>query len=454
MPTRESTPDTQIDCCPVMEKMPVCDTLNFRYRLPFNPRVNNDNRQTVPVEVVLHFRLERCSGPLVLGDPSYSTTLLPGEKVRMFTSDRHSRWSYDSESNLSYRHETTSEESFFTAGMAKAMSDLTINESGAAVSSYEESWAEGGGGASVNILGIIKIGGGGGGGSYDASSASAFSHSLSQHAESASAYVAASVRAKSSTSVGEVESRTHTEGESEAQYESASRMFSNPNKCSAVTYLFHKINKVQRVRFRLIAIERRVDDTAAPTGAYQRVPVDTSGKISVIPKAIPSTNKERLEVEEIGRVSALQQYQATASLHGIGSSARLATSFATVNPSVTFTPVPIDPKLREKAIAAVDADLVKAGMLDEKTKKPTEKIIAELSWEREDTIPTPGIMVKGCLDDCITCEPALRRKIELDLERKALENALLKQKIELLDQSQEYRCCPTETSDMNAEHME
>jgi hypothetical protein len=92
--------------------------------MPFRPRVG-DNRQQVPVEVELHFRLERCTGPLVIGDPIYSTTLLPGEKVRLFTSDRHSRWSFDSESNLSYRHETTSEESYYTAGMAQAMSDLT-----------------------------------------------------------------------------------------------------------------------------------------------------------------------------------------------------------------------------------------------------------------------------------------------------------------------------------------
>jgi hypothetical protein len=51
--------------------------------------------------------------------------------------------------------------------MAQAMSDLTINESGTSKSSYEESWAEGGGGASVSLFGIIEIGGGGGGGSYD-----------------------------------------------------------------------------------------------------------------------------------------------------------------------------------------------------------------------------------------------------------------------------------------------
>ena len=85
-------------------------------------------RQTVAVEVLLRFRLERCPGPLALGDLVYSTTLLPGEKVRLFSSDRHSRFSFDTESKLTYRHETTSEETLFAAGMASAMSDLSVVE--------------------------------------------------------------------------------------------------------------------------------------------------------------------------------------------------------------------------------------------------------------------------------------------------------------------------------------
>ena len=36
----------------------------------------------------------------------------------------------------------------------------------------------------------------------------------------------------------------------------------------------------------------------------------------------------------------------------------------------------------------------------------------------------------------------MRRKIILELENKKLQNDLLKRQIELLDKSQEYRCCP------------
>ncbi len=434
--------DTSLECCPVLDKKPVCDTLDLRYKLPFQPKLG-DNQQTVPVEVILHFRLERCSGPLVMGDPIYSTTLLPGEQVRLFTSDRHSRWSYDSESNLSYRNETTSEESFYTAGMARAMSDLTINESGSAESSYGESWAEGGGGASLN-LGFFEIGGSGGGGSYDADSTSSFSRSLSRHAESSSSYVAASVRAKSSTAVGEVQSRNYAEGESEAQYESSSRMFKNPNKCSAVTYLFHKINKVQKIRFKLVAIERRVDDIAAPTGARQRVPLDTAGKITVLPQMIPATSKRRLEIEEIARTSVQNQNQAK-----LASTVQANNMFSFTTGAASYA-IPRDPisrTLRKAALSAVDKDLSEAGMLDLKSGKPTEKIIAELSWEREDIIPTPGIIVKGCLDGCDTCDPYLQKEIELDLHRKHLENKILEREIELMEQAQEYRCCPEKNTD-------
>jgi len=431
-----------VECCPELPAKPVCDTLDFRYRFPYNVRLENGNR-SVRAEVILHFRLERCSGPLVTGDLAYTTTLMPGEKVRLFTSDRHTRWSYDSESSLSYRHETTSEESFFAAGMARSMTDITVNESGSAVSNYNESWAEGGGGASFSLLGIIEIGGGGGGGSYSASSISQFSRSLSRHAESSSSYVAASVRAKSATSVGEVERRNHAEGESEAQYESASRMFENPNHCHAVTYMFYKINKLQTVRFKLVRVERHIVDAAA-TSVIPRIPVDTSGKVAVIPQAILAGRKDRLEVEKIGMQSVAQRAnfdrevllgKTMAGVHNL--------SYMTAKPVYTNEPQ-FDENVRKRALQVLDNQLVKEGLLKPGTDLPGEEIVAEMAWEREEVLPTPGLMVKGCMDECIICEPALETEIELNLERKKLENKLLEKQIELLEKSREYRCCDKE----------
>jgi hypothetical protein len=440
---------SKLDCCPELGKKPVCDTLDLRYLLPywtFSP----DKKRRIKVELVLHFQLKRCSGDLILGDPIYSTTLLPGEKVRLYTSDRHSRWSYDSESQLSYRHETTSEESFLTAGMARAVSDLTVNESGVSSSSFEESWSEGGAGADVNILGIIKVGGGGSGGSYDAESTMAFSRNLSRHAEASSAYVAASVRAKSSTAVGEVERRSHAEGESEAHYEASTRIFQNPNQCHAVTYIFYKINKVQHISFKLKAITRSVEDPAAPVGAYQRTQEDIKGSLKIIPRAIPADHKDRLEVEKTARLSAMEYRN----LAKVQETKLMSEDYAFRSMPAARTTVmmqePLDLKLRQAIMSQVDKELVEAGLTDPGGEL-SKKVIAEMSWEREEIIPTPGILVRGCLDECDTCEPGLKEKIKLSLERKKLENELLKKQIDLLEQSQEYRCCPVDQEESNEE---
>jgi len=436
MTDSKSAGKTDLMCCPEMPQEPVCDTLRLRYRLPYRIR---GQRDSAPVELILVFELKRCSGPLVVGDPIYSTTLMPKEKVRLFTSDRHSRWSFDSESNLSYRHETTSEESFYTAAVSRAMSDLTISESGSVTSSFEESWAEGGGGASLD-LGIIEIGGGGGGGSYDASSTSSFARNLSQHAESASGYAASSVRAKSTTAVGEVETRTHSEGESEAHYESSSRMFHNPNCCHAVTYLFRKINKIQKVSFKLVAIQRYMNDSAAPVGVTTRPPLDLSGRVMVIPKSISATSPQRLQIEEMARNSVLQK----ATSFGKVTASFLTRAVSSTGFSSNIPPIPED--VSKATLAAVDKELTEAGMIDDNG-NPTKKIIAELSWEKQEVLPTPGVLVKGCLDECETCEPALEREIELELERKHLKNEKLKREIELLENAKEYRCCPAGEED-------
>lgn len=165
-----ATPAT-VGCCPQLEPCQVCDVLNFTYRLPFRAVVG-DQQQVVPVEVTLHYRLTRCQGPLALGDLMYTTTLLPGEKVRLSSSDRHTRFSFDSESKLSYLNETTSEESYYAAGMAYGMSNLSVLDTTNASSSFSSSSVSGGGGVGID-LGIFSIGGGASGSSYDANSASA-----------------------------------------------------------------------------------------------------------------------------------------------------------------------------------------------------------------------------------------------------------------------------------------
>ena len=114
--------EMEVPCCPALATDNICDVLDFHYRTRHTTNVTAGGRR-VQVEVLIHARLERCPGPVTLGDLVYSTTLLPGEKVRLFTSDRRTRFSVDSESKVSYRHEQTSEERYYMSSMHDFMSD-------------------------------------------------------------------------------------------------------------------------------------------------------------------------------------------------------------------------------------------------------------------------------------------------------------------------------------------
>jgi hypothetical protein len=321
------------------------------------------------------------------------------------------------------------------AGMAHAVSDISSVQSGVSSSRYSESSTSKGGGASLDLF-FFEIGGGASGSSYNASAVDAYVHSASRHAEASSRHVEVGVRAASATSIGEVERRTHAEGESESHFEASSRVFRNPNHCHAVTYLFYKINKLQKVTFDLVAIERRVIDPSAPTGAvlYPRPPTT---KVSVIPKSVAATASNRLAIEENDQTSREKMLKslAAASRPSFYQAQMLAT--ASLGAEQPFSQADY-----KEALELVDQELVEEGLLDKRTGEVSERVKARVRWERTFTLPTAGIIVKGCLDECSTCEPALIEEIELDLKRKALENQMLEKQIELLEKSQEYRCCP------------
>lgn len=430
-----------VECCPQLEPCQVCDILNFTYQLPFSPVVvAGDHRQIVPVEVTLHYRLTRCSGPLSLGDLMYSTTLLPGEKVQLYSSDRHSRFSFDSETKLSYHTETTSEESYYAAGMAHGMSNLSLLDTTNASSSFSSSSVSGGGGAGID-LGFFSIGGSVAAGSYDANSTSKLSHALSQHAESLQQHMEVSTRAAASTSIGEVGTRAHQQGESEDQYESASRTFSNPNHCHAVTFLFYRINKCQTVKFELVGIDRRVDDPLSPTGVVLNPPKPLTG-VGILSSRVLATSASRLDVATRALQSVAVEQAGTGSLRAL--QARTISGFT--------QQVPIPVNVRQAALQQVDQELMKEGLLDKVGGQVSPAAQKALGWEKTMSVPTPGVLVKGCLDDCDICEPELKRLMDLDATRKDLENQLLQKQITLLEKSQEYRCCPGDTEETIAAH--
>jgi hypothetical protein len=316
------------------------------------------------------------------------------------------------------------------AGMANAVSNISISDRAASTSSFHSSAVSGGGGLGID-LGFISLGGSVSGSSYDARSASTFARNLTQHADSSSRHVEVGTRAASHTSVGEVQTRAHSEGQSEDQYESTSRVFSNPNRCHALTFLFYKLNKCQTIRWELVGVQRRVIDPAAPTGVELNDPPPATG-VGVIPNSVLATAASRLDVEERGRASAAQESGGST---GFARTTVLASAMA-------FAAEPITAAARDAALEAVDKELVKEKLITAVGGDVSDQAKKLFGWERQVALPTAGVIVKGCIDDCDVCEPSLDREIQLDLDRKQLENELLKKQIQLLEKSQEYRCCP------------
>jgi hypothetical protein len=437
------TPYQDLPCCPELEVGQSCDVLNFRRRLVFPTNVRTEQGQVVQVEVVIHTRFTRCAGPLALGDIAYSTTLLPGEQVRLATTDRRSRFSFDSESKLSYRSEQISEEQYRMRSLRAFMSDQNVTDSGSDNYSEQGKW-DFHGDASGSLGFLSASASSSAKGSHNASSTRDYLREHKAHAEMSDEQSIQATRMAHSVSIGEVASRTHSEGESSEQFEAASRVFSNPNKCHALTFLFYRIDKTEKIKFELVAVERRVLDPVAPLPAPAN-PVRAVGQVATIPQDVPATSTKRLEVQEAAftgdsRLRAVALSPSTPQSQALRSNALSAVATAVASPN--FFQVPISAELRARALAEVDAQLVKEKLITRPGGEPTKEILAEINYERETAIPTAGVIVKSCLDDCNICEEEVQRREKLELERMSLQNKLLEKQIELLDKSQEYRCCP------------
>lgn len=424
---------TGIPCCPELLKDDHCDVFNFKRILTYPVTVNVQGRPVqFETEVILLFRFKRCTLGLTLGDPIYSTTLLPGEKVRLATTDRKSRFSFDSETKLSYRSEQISEEQYYMTALQHYVTDGANRQSGGGSNSNSGDWnfhgdAHGSYGSYVF------------GGSADASvnsngrhnSKSTFDYLNEQrsHAEASANQSVNATHKAHSVSVGEVSSRTHIEGESEDHFEASSRVFANPNHCHAISFLFYRLNKKQKISFTLESIERRVKDPVAPV-RRPFTPVTVKPAISVRPEDIAATNKVFSN-----RQQAFSHTEATAAISG-ASLAFNQPSFETASINIFATsgvqPIPVE--THQVVLKELDTQLAKQNLIDANG-KVSKEIKQSVSFDMEFSLPTGGVIVKGCLDECDVCEPLVKERLQL-------ENDLLRKQIELLEKSQEYRCCP------------
>jgi hypothetical protein len=434
-----------IPCCPPLSTEPTCDVLDMRRRLVFPTQVRAENGQPVRVEVIFHTRFSRCSGPLAMGDLAYTTTLLPGETVRLATTDRRSRFSFDSETKLSYRSEQMSEEQYRMSALRTFMTDENVVDRGSDRSSSSSTW-DFHGDASGSIGFFSASADTNARGSHNAKSAHDYLREHRAHAEMADHQSVEATRKAHSLSVGEVSSRSHQAGESEEHFESSSRVFSNPNHCHAITFLFYRINKTETIKLELVSIERRVIDPVASMPVPAN-PIRAIGQISSIHQEVPATKTDRLQVEARGLQSEAQYAQAGKSAGaGIGLT-RLSPVAVSALVTELGTQDPLTKELRNAALEEVDVQLVEEGLIEKVGGSLTQSAKDEFGYTQTTALPTAGVIVKGCLDTCSVCEPEVEKKIQYELDRMDLENQLLKRQIALLDKSQEYRCCPVDEKD-------
>lgn len=426
------TKDTGLPCCPQLIKDDHCDIINFSRVLTYPTSLSNANRRRVTVEVILHFKFSRCTLGLTLGDPAYSTTLLPGEKVRLSSTDRRSRFTYDSESKLSYRSEQISEEQYFMTATQKYMADASAAQSGHAESSSEGQWDfHGDAGGSINPFSLSASASTNANGSHNNHSVADYLNQQKTHVQSSASQAVSATRKAHSVSIGEVSSRTHIEGESEDHFEASSREFTNYNKCHAVTYIFYRLNKKQKIKFELVAIERRVLDDNAPIGGVLQ-PGKRKLPIALVPQDVPATaTLRRAPVLATAGVAAVSAANFDFSSLSFAAAPALNRPVFSAESNLGTA---IEGETRIKALKEVDEQLMAKNLIDKAGNVATETK-QKIEFEMEFSLPTPGIIVKGCLDDCDTCEPFVK-------ERMQLENDLLRKQIELLEKSQDYRCCP------------
>jgi hypothetical protein len=424
-------PDTEVECCPVLTRCQPVHEIRPAYRM-IHTVPGADGQTPIRVEASWHLTLTNATGPTMLGPVVKTVTLLPGQTVRLSIQDRASKFSYDTESDRVHRETHTSSTSYYNAGMASAFSSLTSVSSGREASTHHDSSLSGSGGAGID-LGFFEIGGSVGGSSHDSSSTSSFLASLSRVSRSQSSHVEMGTQSAYSTSVGYVSTRTHAEGQSEEHSEAATHFYRNENRCHAVNHRFHQLVEEHTITLTVDEVVLRVIDSAAATGAVPVVRHPLTG-LSPKPEAVSVLSPKLVAVEAAAREAALARSSSRGPGVGVSESATLAAS--------------LTPEERDAALKAVTADLVKAGLITADG-KATARAQRLYGWTHTICLPLDGVHVMSCLSDCDVCEPELKKKIDLELERMALENAHLARETELMDQDLDHqpRCCPDENDE-------
>jgi hypothetical protein len=232
-----------------------CIDVHYRFKYPATITIDGITRQ-VNTEVTACFLLELQQMGLSPGELIYKTTLLPGEKVRLFSLGRFS----DTENSTD---QNPSAEQYETKYYLKKMNDYLIKAKYGKTNTGIYKDNEGHlsnpnntrliktifGGPSVEISGC-----------HSAQTINDFFVNIKKQIKSSHKYSIKALQNSNKIHIGEVQSRITSEVENMDHYESYSRMFRNLNQHQAVTYYFYQIIMKQMIRFELKSVQRRVID--------------------------------------------------------------------------------------------------------------------------------------------------------------------------------------------------
>ena len=400
----------KIPCCPILYDV---NTLDFYYRVRV-PHVS-DNGDKVLYEVTFHYQLIRsfkCYSP---GDIVYSTTLLPGETVKLFSNDRRSTFSIDSESLTAVRQAAFSEDSHYLYEVASSISNVNVNDLNTSSTSNSQSGSnwQAGGSAGLDV-GFISIGGGGGGSgsSSNYNSLTSVLHQLNQNSQSASKHAQITVNSASSIAIGEVHTRNHTLGESEDIYESSSKIISNTNKCHAVTYYFYRVNKCYQSIYKLADIHFRV---LAKNSFNSLIPNPlrpyTGLTISPVPVLTTSLNS----VNAVINANEPSNEASNEYIQNDNNDKRIEPA------EFSSEDIQVDKQFVINVIKSAIGD-IHSSVLDNLINSPETTTSSSINietniWQHDFSIVSPGFTIKGCLDPCNTCED---KEYIMDVEKEKL----------------------------------
>jgi len=242
-----------VPCPPHFVVRPTSDRITRSFRHVIHT-ITGKEALRAPVEVLLRTRIERTSGTYTVGDLVHTMTLLPGEEVRIFTTDRRTRFSYEKDTDIAFRTQSVFEDQMYLSAMDTFFANLSAN-----------SWAEGStsttgqfeshGEVSNWFENIFSDPSGDVNGSFSMDSFASFASGLTAQASAAHHQSVTATAAASAVSIGHVGIQDKFKAELQDRFELNCRRFRNPSRTHTVTFYFYQIRRMHTVEFAIETIE-------------------------------------------------------------------------------------------------------------------------------------------------------------------------------------------------------